>query len=87
MVQVTLSRVYSGFTQLDLFGVTQRQHDLTRTIDAIRERFGPKAAMRAHDCLLTEDKLLPQRHQGTKGENGKWKMENGKNELLACERK
>ena len=53
MVQVTLSRVYSGFTQLDLFGVAQRQHDLTRTVDAIRERFGPKAAMRAHDCLLS----------------------------------
>ena len=52
MRQVKLSKVYSGFTQLDLFGVTQRQRDLTRTIDAIRTRYGPQALLRSHDRVL-----------------------------------
>ncbi len=52
MVQVTLSKVYSGFEQLDLFGHKQRQRDLALTCDAIRERFGPQAMMRSHDRLL-----------------------------------
>ena len=87
MVQVTLSKVYSGFGQLDLFGHKQRQRDLALTCDAIRERFGPQAMMRSHDRLLIEEKFLPQRHQDTKGGNGKLKMENGRNTLLACDRK
>ncbi len=52
MLQVTLSKVYSGSVQLDLFGITQRQRDLTRTIDAIRTRYGPQALLRSHDRVL-----------------------------------
>ncbi len=50
--QVTLSKIYRGSVQLDLFGVTQRQRDLTRTIDAIRTRYGPQALLRSHDRVL-----------------------------------
>ncbi len=49
MVQVKLSNVYSGFSQMDLFGVKQKQRDLAMACQAIRERFGPKAMMRKHD--------------------------------------
>jgi nucleotidyltransferase/DNA polymerase involved in DNA repair len=49
MVQVKLSNVYSGFSQLDLFGRKQKQRDLAVACQAIRERFGPKALMRKHD--------------------------------------
>ncbi len=49
MVQVKLSNLYSGFSQLDLFGQKQRAHDLAVTCQAIRERFGPRALMREHD--------------------------------------
>lgn len=87
MVQITLSKVYSGFSQLDLFGHKQRQHDLVVVCDAIRERFGPQAIMRSHDCLLVEETFLPQRRQDTKEWNGKLRMENRQNTLLACDRK
>ncbi len=53
MVQVTLSKVYSGFSQLDLFGMKQKRRDLALVCDAIRERFGPQAMMRSHDRLLS----------------------------------
>lgn len=49
MVQVKLSNIYSGFSQMDLFGVKQKQRDLAMACQAIRERFGPKAMMRKHD--------------------------------------
>jgi DNA polymerase-4 len=49
MVQVKLSNVYSGFSQMDLFGVKQKQRDLALACQAIRERFGTKAMMRKHD--------------------------------------
>lgn len=52
MVQVKLSNIYSGFSQLDLFGVKQRQRDLALACGRIRDRFGPRAVMRAHDWLL-----------------------------------
>ena len=52
MVQVKMSNVYTGFSQLDLFGVKQRQHDLAITCEAIRGRFGTKGIMRAHDWVL-----------------------------------
>jgi DNA polymerase-4 len=54
MVQVKLSNVYSGFSQLDLFGVKQRQRDLAATCESIRSRFGTKALMRAHDWMLNK---------------------------------
>ncbi len=54
MVQVKLSNVYTGFSQLDLFGVKQRQRDLAATCEAIRNRFGSKAIMRSHDWRLQE---------------------------------
>lgn len=52
MVQVKLSNVYSGFSQLDLFGVRQRHRDLAVTCETIRNRFGERAMMRAHDWVL-----------------------------------
>ncbi|MBI4580007.1 MAG: DNA polymerase IV [Planctomycetes bacterium] len=52
MVQVKLSNVYSCFSQLDLFGVMQRQHDLAVACETVRNRFGPRALMRAHDWAL-----------------------------------
>jgi DNA polymerase-4 len=55
MVQIKLSNVYEGFSQLDLFGDKQRQRDLALTCEAIRNRFGGKAMMRAHDWVLREE--------------------------------
>ncbi|MBN2561083.1 MAG: DNA polymerase IV [Phycisphaerae bacterium] len=52
MVQVKLSNVYSGFSQLDLFGVKERQRKLAVTCEEIRERFGPRGLMRGHDMKL-----------------------------------
>lgn len=52
MVQVRLSNVYTGFSQLDLFGVKQRRRDLAIACDQIRDRFGGRALMRAHDWVL-----------------------------------
>jgi DNA polymerase-4 len=52
MVQVKLSNVYSGFSQLDLFGVKERQRKLAVTCETIRERFGRRALMRGHDWRL-----------------------------------
>jgi len=60
MVQVKLSNVYSGFSsQLDLFGVRQKQRDLAVVCAAIRERFGPRALMRAHDWLAGPSPAWP----------------------------
>lgn len=57
MVQVKLSKIYSGFWQLDLFGDKERRRDLAVVCDAIRQRFGGRALMRRHDwqgqCELT----------------------------------
>ncbi len=50
LVQVTLSKVYSGFSQLDLFGNRRKQSDLVRVCDAIRERYGTRALMRVHEA-------------------------------------
>ena len=52
MVQVKLSNVYSGFSQLDLFGVKQRQRQLAVTCEEIRERYGLRGMMRGHDLKL-----------------------------------
>ena len=52
MVQVRLANIYTGFSQLDLFGVKQKQRDLALACQAIRERFGPRGIMRAHDWML-----------------------------------
>ncbi len=54
MVQVKLSRVYSGYSQLDLFGVKEKRRGLALTCEAIRRRFGPKGVMRAHDYVLAD---------------------------------
>ena len=56
MVHVKLSNVYSGFSQLDLFGVKERQRKLAVTCEEIRHKFGPKGLMRSHDWKL--EKLL-----------------------------
>jgi len=53
MVQVRLSNVYGGFSQLDLFGVKQKQRDLAVACEQIREKFGPRALMRMHDWKLS----------------------------------
>ena len=53
MVQVTLTNVYHGYRQVDLFGVKQRQRDLALTCEAIRDRHGRKALMRAHDWVVS----------------------------------
>ena len=55
MVQVKLSNIYTGFSQLDLFGVKERRRRLARTCERIRERFGPKGLMRAHNVRLIAD--------------------------------
>lgn len=55
MVAVRLSNTYTGFSQLDLFGVKQRRRDLAVTCEQIRERFGPRGLMRAHDWVLEEE--------------------------------
>jgi DNA polymerase-4 len=52
MVQVKLSNVYTGFSQLDLFGVKERRRRLALTCEQIRERFGARRVMRAHDFRL-----------------------------------
>ena len=52
MVQVKLSNIYSGFRQLDLFGVKQKQRDLAMTCQTIREKYGSRALMRVHDWEL-----------------------------------
>lgn len=51
MVQVTLSNLYRGYRQMDLFGVKQKQRDLALTCEAIRDRHGRRALMRAHDWV------------------------------------
>ncbi|MFH0981251.1 MAG: DNA polymerase IV [Planctomycetota bacterium] len=58
MVQVKLSNVYTGLSQLDLFDVRTRQRELAITCAAIRERFGPQALMRAHDWQLAISRQL-----------------------------
>ncbi len=55
MAAVKLSNVHRGFSQLDLFGVKQKEKDLVLACEAIRRRFGPRGLMRAHDWVL-EDK-------------------------------
>lgn len=52
MVQVRLSNVYRGFTQLDLFGVRSRERALAATCEEIRRRHGRRGLMRAHDLVL-----------------------------------
>ncbi len=52
MVQVKLSNVYEGFTQLDLFGVKQKQRNLSAACEAIRSKHGLQAIMRRHDWEL-----------------------------------
>lgn len=52
MVQVKLSNVYSGFSQLDLFGVKERQRRLAVTCEEIRRKHGAKGLMRMHDWKL-----------------------------------
>jgi DNA polymerase-4 len=52
MVQIKLSNVYGGFSQFDLFGHRHREHDLAVLCEQIRQRFGPRALMRAHDWRL-----------------------------------
>ena len=52
MVQVGLSNVYQGFTQLDLFEDRDRRRRLAILCQTIRQRFGPKGAMRMHDLAL-----------------------------------
>lgn len=54
MVHVRLSNVYTGFSQLDLFGVRQRQRDLAVACEQIQGKFGPRGLMRAHDWTLEE---------------------------------
>ncbi len=53
MVQVKLSNVYHGFSQLDLFGEKQRRRSLATTCQAIRERFGSRGVMRMHEYKLS----------------------------------
>lgn len=53
MVQVKLSNIYQVYThQLDLFQDRERCRQLTVTCETIRNRFGPKGLMRAHDWTL-----------------------------------
>jgi DNA polymerase-4 len=52
MVHVKLSNVYSSFSQLDLFGVKERQRNLAVTCQEIRRRHGTKGLMRMHDWKL-----------------------------------
>jgi nucleotidyltransferase/DNA polymerase involved in DNA repair len=66
MVQVRLSNVYSGFSQLDLFGVHQRQRDLSAACEAIRQRFGPRGVMRAHDWTLEAETPKSQKVETSK---------------------
>lgn len=57
MVQVKLSNIYTGFSQMDLFGQKQKKRDLAVACQAIRERFGTKAMMRKHDWEEASDQL------------------------------
>jgi nucleotidyltransferase/DNA polymerase involved in DNA repair len=52
MVQVKLSNVYRGFTQLDLFENREPRRRLSTACEDIRQRFGPRSVMRAHDWTL-----------------------------------
>jgi nucleotidyltransferase/DNA polymerase involved in DNA repair len=52
MVHVKLSNVYTGFSQLDLFGVKERQRKLAVMCEEIRHKFGPKGLMRSHNWKL-----------------------------------
>ncbi len=52
MVQVKLSNVYGGFSQMDLFGVKERQRKLAVTCEEIRRKHGAKGLMRMHDWKL-----------------------------------
>jgi DNA polymerase-4 len=52
MVHVKLSNVYTGFSQLDLFGVKERQRKLAVMCEEIRHKFGPQALMRSHNWKL-----------------------------------
>lgn len=62
MVQVKLSNVYSGFGQLDLFGVQQRQRTLALLFETIRQCYGPRALMRPHDWRLNRTELQRPSH-------------------------
>jgi DNA polymerase-4 len=53
MVYVRLSNIYEGFSQLDLFGIKERERNLAITCEAIREKFGPRGLMRMHDWELS----------------------------------
>ncbi len=55
MVQVKLSNVYNGYRQPDLFGAYERKRNLAFAYEAIRQQFGPKAIMRAHDYALSRN--------------------------------
>jgi DNA polymerase-4 len=52
MAQVKLSNVYSGFSQLDLWGVKQKKRSLAVTAQAIRDKFGSRALMRTHHWMI-----------------------------------
>ncbi len=52
MVQVKLSNVYSGWSQMDLFGVKEKQRRLALLCEEIRHAHGRKALMRGHDWKL-----------------------------------
>ena len=41
--------------ELDLFGIKQKQKDLAVACQSIRERFGPRGLMRAHDWILENE--------------------------------
>lgn len=67
MVQVKLSNVYSGFRQMDLFGVKQRERDLAVLCEKIRECHGRRALMRPHDWLLSGIKSRHRPHVFSRG--------------------
>jgi hypothetical protein len=56
-VQVKLSNVYEGFTQLDLFGVKQKQRNLSAACENIRGKYGQQALMRCHDWELNRREM------------------------------
>lgn len=53
MVQVKLSNVYRGFSQLDLFGERERRRRLAVVCHEIREKSGSAGIMRGHDVKLS----------------------------------
>jgi DNA polymerase-4 len=65
MVQVTLSGVYRGFRQLDLFGIGQRDRDLALACQRIRDKFGRKAIMLSHDASLVARLRVRPKEAGT----------------------